>query len=685
MTLGISSRGILRIPHLEALVGDSVRYVKRWDFALPAEISSIAGWGSKASALRARRLALKNGKPYVALEDGFLRSMGLGVDGAAPISLVRDEVGIYYDATRPSALERLVAAATSNATELADARRAIELITRYRLSKYNHAPIFKLPPRNLRLRVLIVDQTWGDMSLVLGGASPKTFEIMLESAKADFPDAELWIKTHPDVLSGKKRGHLDQRQANERTHFLAEDSCPLSLIEQFDHVYVATSQMGFEALLLGKSVTCFGQPWYSGWGLTDDRHPEMAALQARRPGPRTLEQLFGAAYFQYARYVKPTTGKPATLFDVIEWLARNKSINEESRGVLYCVGMSRWKRAVATPFLRTPSSRIHFVPRLNPKELNMLPGGARLVVWGSREVALCEAAVARGISVLRLEDGFVRSAGLGSDLHAPLSLVVDDGGIYYDPKSDSKLERLLANCNLDDKDRKRAARIRETLIRLKVSKYNVGISFTLSKSANGRKILLVPGQVEDDASIRKGSPSTFRNLDLLAAVRVANPNAWILYKPHPDVVAGNRPGRITEVDMDALADEIVGEASIADCIAAADEVHTMTSQAGFEALLAGKTVHCYGAPFYAGWGLTIDHLPIIHRNRRLSIDELVFVTLCQYPRYRLPGIDGFCAVEDVVQYLVSRRQSRDRKVGSNWFGRQWRKAKQLIRVFAMGR
>ena len=38
-----------------------------------------------------------------------------------------------------------------------------------------------------------------------------------------------------------------------------------------DAVYVVTSTMGFEALLVGKPVTTFGVPWYAGWGVTDDR------------------------------------------------------------------------------------------------------------------------------------------------------------------------------------------------------------------------------------------------------------------------------------------------------------------------------------------------------------------------------------------------------------------------------
>ncbi|MCY1365408.1 Capsule polysaccharide biosynthesis protein [compost metagenome] len=244
---------------------------------------------------------------------------------------------------------------------------------------------------------------------------------------------------------------------------------------------------------------------------------------------------------------------------------------------------------------------------------------------------------------------------------------------------------MLAGVELDAGQHARAARLRATLVEKKISKYNVGHSFALAPQSAGRRVLLVPGQVEDDASIRSGSPLVQRNLDLLLKVRVGNPGAWIVYKPHPDVVAGNRRGGIAEADLTGLADQVADEANISACLAVADEVHTMTSLTGFEGLLFGKKVYCYGAPFYAGWGLTVDHIPLPHRRRRLSIEELVFVALCQYPRYRLPGVDGFCAVEDVIDYLAATLPNSGNAVGSGWLARQWRKAQQLARALAMAR
>ncbi|MBY4895858.1 capsular polysaccharide biosynthesis protein [Cupriavidus sp. AU9028] len=678
----VCSRGIRRIRNLPSFLGRDVVFV-RHQAEGGAGAAAVAVWGKRATALPAEAFARRAGIAVILrLEDGFLRSIGLGVERAQPLSLVVDDLGIYYDASQPSRLEVLIAEGTMDAELMAAACRAMDLVKQHRLSKYNKAPLLTLAPRSGKRRVLVIDQTAEDMSILLGGCDASTFGNMLDAARTEHPDAEIWIKTHPDVISGKKKGNLTTQAQDARVHLLAQDGCPLGLLGQFDHIYVATSQLGFEALMLGKPVTVFGKPWYAGWGLTDDRHADMESLRARRPSPRRLEELFAAAYLQYARYIHPATGAPGSLFELIDWLARNKAINDESRGTHVCVGMSLWKRSVIKPFLGTPSSRLRFVRRLDGHQLAMLPKDTRIVLWGNRFPELARQAAVLGIPVLRVEDGFVRSIGLGSNLHAPLSLAIDGPGIYYDPFSGSRLERLLTEVELDDAQQQRALLLRETLLRNRISKYNVGRAFRPARASAGRKIILVPGQVEDDASVLAGSPVVSSNLELLRVTRSANPAAWIIYKPHPDVVSGNRRGAVLPEDIRELADEVAEEANIGDCIAAADEVHTMTSLTGFEALLHGKVVHCHGGPFYAGWGLTVDHFALPHRQRRLSLDQLVYAALCLYPRYRLPGVDGFCSVEDVVQHLASIRPGSTSRLESTWFAKQLRKARQLIRVVA---
>lgn len=293
---------------------------------------------------------------------------------------------------------------------------------------------------------------------------------------------------------------------------------------------------------------------------------------------------------------------------------------------LYALDFSFWKRPYVRQFFH--GWQIKFVAKLD-----RVPIGGTLIVWGMRDAGLT---LPDGVGVLRIEDGFIRSVGLGADLIQPVSWVVDDLGIYYDATRSSRLERILADTAFDDAALQRAAILRERIVASRLTKYNVGAG-SWRRPDNGRRVVLVPGQVETDASIAYGAPegvcAVRRNMDLLRAVREANPDAWVVYKPHPDVLAGLR---IKGVDEDAAlrwCDEQVIDASMGEMLDGVDEVHVITSLAGFEALLRGKRVTCYGQPFYAGWGLTTDVVPIFRRNRKLALDELVAGSLIEYPKY----------------------------------------------------
>lgn len=173
---------------------------------------TVLGWGYKKSGLRALDLAEKKQlKGAILIEDGFLRSMGLGVNGDAPLSIVVDDLGIYYDAAKPSRLETLILAQEDLLPRLPEGERALRLVIEHQLTKYNHLPATW--PAHLsfdagKKQVLVIDQTFGDLSLQYGGVTPETFQEMLSAAKAENPDAVIWVKIHPDVLAGKKQGIL---------------------------------------------------------------------------------------------------------------------------------------------------------------------------------------------------------------------------------------------------------------------------------------------------------------------------------------------------------------------------------------------------------------------------------------------------------------------------------------------
>ena len=283
----------------------------------------VAGWGHKPTAARAQSLARRIGMPYVALEDGWLRSVCAG-PWEKPRSLVMDRTGIYYDATASSDLERLIGESASIRDERRHSRasRAMALLRQTAISKYNDGPWLTAAELGLdparRRRVLVVDQTFGDASVSCGLAKAETFLRMLAAAEAEHPGAEIIVKVHPEVVSGRKRGYLEHVDP-DRYSVVDVAVNPWVLLGLVDHVYVVSSQLGFEALIAGLPVSCFGAPYYAGWGLTDDR----IAIPRRTARP-SLEQLFAAAYFDYAVYIDPATGRRATLEETVHALAAER-------------------------------------------------------------------------------------------------------------------------------------------------------------------------------------------------------------------------------------------------------------------------------------------------------------------------------------------------------------------------
>lgn len=617
-----TARALANLPRLGELLGAPVMH--RWAVRDIAACAGVIAWGRKPSAAAALAFASRHGLALLRIEDGFLRSVEAG-NQAPPLSVVMDDLGIYYDASAPSRLEMLIARPLTGAQRIR-ARTLAAAWRAARVSKYNHARDYSgaLPARY----VLVADQTLGDASIRHGFADASSFLRMLAAALAENPDCTVLLKIHPEVMAGRKRGHFDLAGVTQdrRVLVLGEDAHPVSLIEHAEAVYAVTSQMGFEGLLWGKRVRCFGMPFYAGWGLTQD---ELPSPPRRRPVP--LENLVHAALAEYPRYIDPETGRRCDAERVIEWMGLQRRMRGRFPDCIHATGISLYKRPIVRSFFQ--GSTVRFV-----RKVAAVPQGATLAVWGRNEpAAVCTPAA----KIIRLEDGFIRSVGLGADLVRPLSWVMDGRGIYYDATKPSDLECLLQTAVFDAALLGRALALRERLVAERLTKYNVGAaSWQRTPSypppqemGMKRRVILVPGQVESDASLTYGAPGIRRNLDLLRSVRAANPEAYLIYKPHPDVMAGLRRKGQREEEAVHWCDEVVADVPMAELLLQIDEVHTLTSLTGFEALLRGKRVVCYGQPFYAGWGLTEDMLPVTRRTRRLSLDELVAGVLILYPTY----------------------------------------------------
>ena len=615
-----------------------------YDIALgkPGPEDAIGIWGHSPTAPRGEAVARHTDAPVIRVEDTFLRSVLTGRDGAAPLGLNIDPHGVHFDPATRSGLERLLSEHPLDDTALLGrARDGIAFLQRHLLSKYN-AFDTTLPPPDPGY-VLVIDQTRKDASVAASGADLNTFRAMLYYAQEEHPRARILIKTHPETAAGHREGYFTAADETDRIRLLDAAHAPQTLFEGAIAVYTISSQMGFEAILSGHRPVVFGQPFYAGWGLSDDRKP-----LDRRQRRLTRNQLFAAAMFLYPTWYDPHCDRLCSFEDAARALqAETRAWRDDHRGWV-ASGMRLWKRPHLQSFFGRHRKMIFADPEKAAGKARET--GRDLMIWASRRGDV-EPHGTAGV-----EDGFRRSRGLGAELVPPLSLVLDRQGIYYDATRPSDLEALIAKSagTLTPQDRLRAQTLTAAIREAGLSKYNLA-GAPLPDLPPGRRIL-VPGQVEDDASILRGTTGIATNRALLDAVKAANPAAILIYKPHPDVTAGLRPGAL---DAGEIADIVLTDTSAPAAIDAADEVWTMTSLLGFEALLRDRPVTCLGMPFYAGWGLTTDRtMPQPRRAARPDLIELVHAALIDYPRYHDPVTNLPCPVEIAVTRLASGETGR---------------------------
>lgn len=409
-------------------------------------------------------------------------------------------------------------------------------------------------------------------------------------------------------------------------------------------VVTADSWLGFEALLWGKPVYSFLPSFYSALTLYCGNIALNKTISKQAP---ELAQWVWQLFYRQAQSVNlDNNGQPYhDMTDAINWLALQRSTRARFAPVLYAIGFNYHWRGTVQRFLQ--GSKLVFV-----NTPDKVPPHAQALIWGRRDIS---AQLAEGVGLLRLEDGFLRSVGLGMQFAQPLSWVVDSRGLYFDAGTSSDLELLLEQHPLSDELQQQAAALISQLVAYGVSKYNTGKQDWQAPPTPQRKIL-VAGQVESDASIAYGCSGIRTNLELLKTVRQANPDAFIIYKPHPDVIAKARAQGKGEQQAAQFCDLLLENVNIACVMAAVDEVHVLTSLAGFEALLRGKTVHCYGLPFYAGWGLTTDHCYTARRTRTLTLTQLVAATLLLYPLYISRSSGYYCSAGQTLAQLCQWRE-----------------------------
>ncbi|WP_010219032.1 capsular polysaccharide export protein, LipB/KpsS family [Sphingomonas sp. PAMC 26621] len=355
------------------------------------------------------------------------------------------------------------------------------------------------------------------------------------------------------------------------------------------------------------------------------------------------------------RYLDPFTGDESDAASTIALLTFWRRTIVANRGIVAASGIAWWKRHEIARFLWSADQPLRFFQSERRALAHAARHSGAVAVWPSRiSPAMVDSAATLGVLLIRVEDGFVRSVGLGSDMVPPSSVTVDRLGIHYDPSRASDLEALLAATDFPPALLGRAERLRTRIVTAGISKYGGNGAQPVPARQPGRRLVLVPGQVEDDMSVRLGGGGLASNLELLRRARVLEPDAEIWFRPHPDVDAGHRKGAVQDADAMRYADRIVRGGGMAALLDVVDSVHVLTSLTGFEALLRNRTVTCHGMPFYAGWGLTHDVIEApTRRGRALTLAELVAGVLILYPRYLDPVTGIPCEPEVLLDRMVA--------------------------------
>lgn len=297
----------------------------------------------------------------------------------------------------------------------------------------------------------------------------------------------------------------------------------------------------------------------------------------------------------------------------------------------FVFGFSNWKKSWFKDYIESPIyiDRLYFcflffIDAVNPFSNTIL------YIWAYKDGRFFRSNLL--FKVVRVEDGFIRSKGLGSNKTKPLSLVFEESNhLYFDASRKSDIDNLILNTKLTEAEELKSKVFLKNIRALKITKYGLD---TTSFNVDNASVLVV-GQVEDDQSVVLGG-GVKTNLELVELACRENPEKKIYYKRHPDILSGNRVAESNIEDILMLATVIDHALEVEEIVKSFDITYVNTSLMGFEILISGGKVRVVGKPFYWGLGLTNDY---ISTNRaQCSIEELAYKVYVMFPEYHPENI-----------------------------------------------
>lgn len=243
------------------------------------------------------------------MEDGFVRSVELGANHSTPYSLVTDSKGLYFNPLEPSELEDILNTDSrlNDAEFLARAKKHLNFIIENKITKYNILRGAGEEFSSIRAKpaVLVIGQVPGDASLRYGNPDRWTTKSLISLARRENPGCEVIYRPHPDVYNKPSRYKENRREIAKLATIVPPSVGLLDLLSSVKRVYTISSLVGMEAVMRNIPVTTVGIPFYSGWGVTDDRCSERkgGAIYRRRTAKLNSLQLFAGTYLIYAKYL----------------------------------------------------------------------------------------------------------------------------------------------------------------------------------------------------------------------------------------------------------------------------------------------------------------------------------------------------------------------------------------------
>ena len=168
-------------------------------------------------------------------------------------------------------------------------------------------------------------------------------------------------------------------------------------------------------------------------------------------------------------WINPFSLAPMSPIEAITRCGEWRRLIDANRQIQSVMGIAYWKKPTVTPLL-WGGSKVPYGRRLHD-----LPERSSVAIWRARLTAAQERALAqRDPPVIEIEDGFIRSAGLGADCVPPLSIIADASGPHFAPAAPSEIETLLQEGEFPPDLLERARDLREAIVAGGLSKSEAG-------------------------------------------------------------------------------------------------------------------------------------------------------------------------------------------------------------------